>query len=79
MSSRYPVPGDKVKRGRAVKRLLAAVEESRRARDARDSPSGSRDDLRASASLPAADDEIVARERWLKAVDDHGHRGAPGP
>ena len=69
MSSRYPVPGDKGKRGRAVRRLLAAVEESR-ARDARESAS-TNDNLEASASLHAAGDETVARERWLDAVDDH--------
>jgi hypothetical protein len=73
MSSRYPVPGDKGKRGRAVKRLLAAVEESRRGRDARQSPSGTRDGLEASASLRASDDEVAAPTRRLEAVDDHDH------
>ncbi len=72
MSSSYPVPGDKGERGRRVQRLLAAVE-SRRVRDARASTGDTKDGLEASASLRAADDEIFARERWFKAIDDHDY------
>jgi hypothetical protein len=73
MSSRYTVPGDKGKRVRAVQRLLAAVEESRRARDGREPASGTRDGLEAGASLRASDDEVAAPTRRLEAVDDHDH------
>jgi hypothetical protein len=71
MSSKDPVPGDKGKRGRAVKRLLAAIEESRRARDAGELASDTQSDIAARTSLRTADDQVVARERSLKAIDDH--------
>ena len=48
---------------RAVERLSAAKEEQRRARDRADTD----------ASLRGADDEVAARERWLRAVDDHNY------
>ena len=73
MSSRNLASSDKGARGRAVQRLLAAVAERGRVRDARESASDTPDDVEASASLRAVDDEVVARERWLKAVDDHDY------
>ena len=48
---------------RAVERLSAAKEEQRRVHG--------RDDDK--VSLRSADDEVAARERWLRAVDDHNY------
>ena len=48
---------------RAVERLSAAKEEQRRVRDRADTE----------VSLRSADDEVAARERWLRAVDDHNY------
>jgi hypothetical protein len=58
---------------RAVQRLRAAVAERGRALGGRESASDAHGDVQASASARAADDEVVARERWLKAVDDHDY------
>jgi hypothetical protein len=68
MSSRHLASGDEDERGRAVRRLQAAVAERGRARDAQEPSAGS---VEADTSLRAADDEVAARERWLHAVDDH--------
>jgi hypothetical protein len=73
MSSRNLASSDKGARGRAVQRLLAAVAERGRLHDARESAIDTPHDVEASASLRAVDDEVVARERWLKAVDDHDY------
>jgi hypothetical protein len=73
MSSKNLASRDKDARGRAVQRLRAAVAERGRALEARESASDTSNDVEASASLQAADDEVVARERWLKAVDDHDY------
>jgi hypothetical protein len=73
MSSRHLPSGDEDERGRAVQRLRAAVAERGRVHDARESAEGTRDDVQASASLRAADDQVAARERWLNSVDDHDY------
>jgi hypothetical protein len=73
MSSRRLASRDKDERGRAVQRLVAAVAERGRTHDAFESRTDSQGDVEASVSLRAADDEVVARERWLKAVDDHDY------
>ena len=57
--------------GRAVERLDAAVEEQSRVRDEHDQVAGTSKDVQADASLRAADERVVARERWLTAVEDH--------
>jgi len=73
MSSTNLASSDKHTRGRALQRLRAAVAERGRALEARESASDTPKDVEANASLRAADDEVVARERWLKAVDDHDY------
>jgi hypothetical protein len=73
MSSRHLASSDKDERMHALQRLQAAIAERERALEARESASDTEDDLEVSASLRAADDEVVARERWLKAVDDHDY------
>jgi hypothetical protein len=55
---------------RASERLDAAVAEQARAHEEREqAPAQARTD----ASVRAADDEVQARKRWLKAVDDHDY------
>jgi hypothetical protein len=73
MSSRHLASRDEGERGRAVQRLQAAVAERGRARDVRKSAEDAPDEIEASASLRAADDQVAARERWLKSVDDHDY------
>jgi hypothetical protein len=73
MSSRHLASGDEDERGRAMQRLRAAVAERGRAQDARQSAEDTGDDVEASASLRAADDQVAARERWLSSVDDHNY------
>ena len=58
---------------RAVERLDAAVKEQGRARDERDGATGTPKDVDADASLRAADELVLARERWLTSVDDHDY------
>jgi hypothetical protein len=55
---------------RAAQRLDAAVEEQTRAREKREQ---SPEEARTDASLRGADDEVLARKRWLQAVDDHDY------
>jgi hypothetical protein len=58
-------------RGRAVARLQAAVSRRSGLRHAHESAKGTRSDVTADAALRTADDEVAAREQWLKSVDDH--------
>jgi hypothetical protein len=58
---------------RAIERLRAAVEEQSRVRDERDGATGTGKEVAADASLRAADELVVARKRWLTAVDDHDY------
>jgi hypothetical protein len=73
MSSRHLASSDKDERGRALQLLKAAVAERERAQDARVTANETPDDVEASASLRAADDQVLARRRWLEAVDDHDY------
>ena len=58
-------------RGRAVQRLKAAVSRQRRLLDEHEAAKGTSDELGVDTALRAADDDIAARERWLRSVDDH--------
>jgi hypothetical protein len=42
-------------------------------RDAHESAKDTRGDVTTDAALRTADDEVAAREQWLKSVDDHDH------
>ena len=58
---------------RAAQRLDAAKEEQSRVRGERDGAQGTAGDPHKEASLRVADNEVAARERWLKAVDDNDY------
>lgn len=58
-------------RARAVQRLQEAVARQRSLGDAHETAKDSSEKLTANAALQVADDEVSARERWLKSVDDH--------
>jgi hypothetical protein len=72
MSDRSPArqPGE---RGRAIERLMAAVSQQSRLREEHQVAKDSTGEMIVDASLRAADEQVVARERWLKAVDDHDY------
>jgi hypothetical protein len=57
--------------GRAVQRLKTARSQQGRLRDEHEAAKGTGDELTLCAALRVADDEVVARERWLESVDDH--------
>ena len=73
MSSKQTPSGDEGERGRAVERLQKAVTQRGRAGEEHDASAGTPRDVEAGASVRAADEEIAARERWLKAVDDNSY------
>jgi hypothetical protein len=73
MSSRHLGSSDEDARGRAVQRLRAAVADRGRTRHKQGAAAGTEGNVEARASLRAADDQVAARERWLKAVDDHAY------
>jgi len=55
---------------RAAKRLDEAVAEQSRAHEQRERAP---EEVRTDASARVADDEVLARKRWLQAVDDHNY------
>jgi hypothetical protein len=59
----------------ARRRLDAALAEQRRSRQRDDAATGRFAKLAAEVSLHAADQEVAARDRWLKWVDDEGYHG----
>jgi hypothetical protein len=73
MATRDRAAQEEGEHGRAVQRLKEAVTQQRRLRDehrpARDTPA----EVTVDASLIAADDQVAARERWLKSVDEHDY------
>jgi hypothetical protein len=73
MSSRHPGSHDDGERGRAVERLRAAIADRSHAHDARKAAEGSKDDVDASAFLRVADEQVAARERWLKSLEAHDY------
>jgi hypothetical protein len=60
---------------RAERRLGAALAEQRRSSDRNDAAVGRSARLLAAVGLHAADQEVAARDAWLRWVDDDGYRG----
>jgi hypothetical protein len=60
---------------RAERRLRAALAEQHRSRDRYDDAVGGSARLLAAVGLHAADQEVAARDAWLRWVDDDGYRG----
>jgi hypothetical protein len=59
----------------AEQRLRAALVERRRSRERYDAAVGGSSLLLAAVGLHAADQEVAARDAWLRWVDDDGYRG----
>jgi hypothetical protein len=58
-------------RPRAVERLKEAVSQQSRLRDEHEAATDTRNNVTLGASLLAAGEQVAARERWLRWVDDH--------
>jgi len=59
----------------AEQRLLAALVEQRRSRERYDAAVGGSARLLAAVGLHAADQDVAARDAWLRWVEDDGCRG----
>jgi hypothetical protein len=70
MSNRL-LPSQVGERVRAVQRLQSAEAEQSRLRGEHERAQDAPDGARAAASLRTADDQVLARKRWLKSVEDH--------
>jgi hypothetical protein len=71
MPDRDPAAEARAEHGRAIDRLQAAVALQSRLRDEHQAAKDTPDEVPADASLRAADEQVVARVRWLESVDDH--------
>ena len=60
---------------RAERRLGAALAEQRRSRERYDVAVGRSAHLHAAVGLHAADQDVAARDAWLRWVDDDRYRG----
>jgi hypothetical protein len=60
---------------RAERRLGAALTEQHRSRDRYNAAVGRSAHLLAAVGVHAADQEVAARDAWLRWVDDDGYRG----
>jgi hypothetical protein len=60
---------------RAQRRLGAALAEQHRSGERYDAAVGGTARLRAAVALHVADQEVAARDAWLRWVDDDGSRG----
>jgi hypothetical protein len=60
---------------RAERRLSAALAEQHRSSDRYEAAVGRSAHLLAAVALHAADQEVAARDAWLRWVDDDGCRG----
>ena len=60
---------------RAERRLRAALADQRRSRDRYDAAVGGPARLFAAVNLHAADQDVAARDAWLRWVNDDGYRG----
>jgi hypothetical protein len=61
---------------RAEQRLAAALDEQHRSSDRYDAAVGGSARLLAAVGLYAADQEVAARDAWLRWVDDDGYPGS---
>jgi hypothetical protein len=73
MSDRDPAMQVGGERGRAVERLMAAVSNQRRLREEHQAAKDTVAEVTIDASLRTADEQVAARERWLKSVDDNDY------
>jgi hypothetical protein len=64
---------------RAERRLGAALAEQHRSSDRYDAAVGRSARLLAAVALHAADQEVAARDAWLRWAEDDGYRGAAQP
>ena len=71
MTDREQVVKADGERPRAEERLDQAVSARSRLRDKSEAAQGTPDELKADASLRNANEQVVARERWLNSVEDH--------
>jgi hypothetical protein len=60
---------------RAEQLLSAALDEQQRSSDRYDAATGKSDHVVAEVALHAADQEVAARDAWLKWVDDENYHG----
>jgi hypothetical protein len=60
---------------RAERLLRAALGDQRRSRDRYDAAVGGSARLFAAVNLHAADQDVAARDAWLRWVEDDGYRG----
>ena len=67
---RRPVRGGDV-HARAVERLDAAYDDRHHSSDERDAAQGGRDERAAAVAFAAANEQVAAREAWLKYIE-HG-------
>ena len=68
---RRPVRGGDV-HTRANKRLDVAVDDFQRAKEESDAAQGQFDERAAAVALAAANEQLAAREAWVKYIE-HGH------
>lgn len=71
MASRNRPPQADGESARATWRLRVAETEQSRLRGAHEAVKGTPRELEANSSLRTADDQVQARERWLKTVNEH--------
>ncbi len=69
--SNQVLPSEEGERVHAVDRLHAAEAEQSRLRGEHEATQDATGDPKSAASLQSADDQVVARKRWLKSVEDH--------
>ena len=62
-------------RDRAVDRMSAALDEQNRCANRYEAAIGTSSELSAHVALRRADEQVMARDAWLKWVDDAGYRG----
>lgn len=68
---RRPVRGGDV-HARAIERLDVAIDDLQRSKEDSDAAQGQLDKRTAAATLAAANEQLAAREAWVKYIE-HGH------